>query len=271
VSGSDIPRGHFVHPVSRSAFQTAVTSLRARLSGAASTTSTMPATSYTIAYNDDPEEMARIAVASGFHNLKVKAGIPGDIERITVLRERLPRAVIRVDANQGWSVKEAPEKMRQLERLGVELVEEPIAGTAAEIERVAAASSLPVILDESVRELSHLRLFAHEAPSVAGIVVKIAKNGGPLESIELARAARDMGLRVMVSSMIETSLGSSAALGLAPLCEWCDLDAPLLLAEDPFTGFTYENEVPRLVGESVMPGPELARFIEGLAPLDVGV
>jgi L-alanine-DL-glutamate epimerase-like enolase superfamily enzyme len=182
----------------------------------------------------------------------------------------LPQAIIRVDANQGWSLDEAPGKMAELERLGIELVEEPIGGSPAELERLAAATSVPVLLDESARDLAHVRRFARESPSVAGIVVKTAKNGGPVASLELARAALDSGMRVMVSSMVETSLGVSAALGVAPLCAWCDLDAPLLLAEDPFTGLSYVDEVPRLDAESVMPGPDLARFIGGLVPLFTG-
>jgi L-alanine-DL-glutamate epimerase-like enolase superfamily enzyme len=211
--------------------------------------------------------MARVASSCGFRRLKVKAGISGDIERIRLLRERLPRAIIRVDANQGWSLDEAPGKLAELERLAVELVEEPVAGSTAELERLAAATSVPVLLDESARDLAQVRRFAREAPSVAGIVVKTAKNGGPAESLELARAARDCGMRVMVSSMVETSLGVSAALGVAPLCAWCDLDAPLLLLQDPFTGLSYRDEAPRLDAEGVMPGPDLAAFIAALAPL----
>jgi len=271
VSGHGSPRGDFAYPVSRSAFQAAALTLRARLGGVPiRSEARTPPSSYTIAYHEDPEEMVRGATASGFHRLKVKAGIPGDIERIGALRECLPTAIIRVDANQGWSAEEAPGKLRDLERLEIELVEEPIAGSPREVERIAAGTSLPVLLDESVKDMEHLRLFAREAPSVAGIVVKIAKNGGPAESAELARAARDGGMRVMVSSMIETSLGVSAALDLGPLCEWCDLDAPLLLAEDPFTGFSYVDEVPRVAGGAVMPTPDLARFIEALAPLEAG-
>jgi L-alanine-DL-glutamate epimerase-like enolase superfamily enzyme len=176
-----------------------------------------------------------------------------------------------VDANQGWSLDEAPGRIAELERLGVELVEEPVAGSPTDLERCAAATSVPVLIDESARDLAQVRRFAREAPSVAGIVVKTAKNGGPAESLALARVARDCGMRVMVSSMVETSLGVSAALGVAPLCAWCDLDAPLLLSQDPFTGLSYVDEVPRLDAGAVRPGADLAAFIAGLAPLSGGV
>ncbi len=256
VGGAGAPRGEFARAVSRSAFQSAVLSLRARLSGVSSSPAIGPPTSYTIAFNDDPEAMARIASSCGFRRLKVKAGIPGDIERIRLLRERLPQAIIRVDANQGWSLEEAPVKLAELERLGVELVEEPVAGSPAELGRLAAATSVPVLLDESVRDLAHFRRCAREAPSVAGIVVKTAKNGGPAASLELARAARDRGMRVMVSSMVETSLGVSSALTVAPFCDWCDLDAPLLLSEDPFTGLFLPRRGPPGGGRGRRAGKE---------------
>ena len=262
----------FAYPVSRSAVQSALLALKARRLGTTlprlllpeEAEGDCPPSSFTIAYDDSPEEMLRIASSCGFRRLKVKAGIDGDLERIRILREGLPEAIIRVDANQGWSREEAPRKLSQLERLGVELVEEPIAGTPADFEALAAGTSLPILLDESARSLDDLRRFAREAPSVAGIVVKTAKNGGPAGSLELLRAARESGMRVMVSSMVETGLGLASALALAPLCSWCDLDAPLLIAEEPFTGLSYEDEVPRLAPEGIRPGEALAAYIETL-------
>ncbi|HET7838983.1 MAG TPA: enolase C-terminal domain-like protein [Rectinemataceae bacterium] len=269
----------FAHPVSRSAIETAVLALRARLTGLKAAEllgfspaelgcgTRAPASSFTVAYDEDAEAMARIAAESGFRRLKIKAGIPGDVERIRLLRERLPEAIIRVDANQGWSLEEAPARIAELEALGVELIEEPIRGGPRELERLAAGTGVPILLDESARDLEQVRLYAKEAPSVAGIVIKTAKNGGPSASLELARAARDEGMEVMVSSMVETSLGLSSALPLAPLCRWCDLDAPLLLGSDPFTGLSYEAEAPVLAPEGVLPGPELAALIAGLPSL----
>jgi L-alanine-DL-glutamate epimerase-like enolase superfamily enzyme len=261
---------HFRYPVSRSAFQGALLSLRAKRLGedlpavlgiGVEKASPVPPTSFTVAYHDDPAEILRIAKASGFRRLKVKAGIPGDIDRITYLREHLPEAIIRVDANQGWSMEEAPGKLADLERLGIELVEEPIAGSPADFESLASGTSLPVILDESARDAEQVRRFAQQAPSVAGIVVKTAKNGGPLASLALARAAREAGMRVMVSCMVETSLGVSAALAIAPLCAWCDLDAPLLIANDPFTGLEYNDGIPRIAAGGLKASEEFAAYM----------
>jgi L-alanine-DL-glutamate epimerase-like enolase superfamily enzyme len=268
----------FRHPVGRSAFVSACLGLRAALGleGAG-----LPAlvglgsglglpTSYTVAYDDDPGAMVAVARACGFDRLKVKAGIPGDIERITSLRQALPKAILRVDANQGWSHEEAPGKLAALEALGVELVEEPIKGSPADFEALASATALPILLDESVRNAADVRRFAQEAPSVAGIVVKTAKNGGPLASLALAQAALEAGQRVMLSCMVETSLGVGAALPLASLATWLDLDAPLLLSEDPFVGLGYVEQCPGLKAGGIRPGKGLEDLIAGLAPRALG-
>jgi L-alanine-DL-glutamate epimerase-like enolase superfamily enzyme len=41
--------------------------------------------------------------------------------------------------------------------------------------------------------------------------------------------------------MIETSLGTTAMAHLAGLAEWIDLDAPLLISNDPFEGIRYDE------------------------------
>lgn len=268
----------FRHPVSRSAFVSACLGLREAaglpappgLAGLGPGPRRAVPTSYTIAYDDDPEAMVAVARTCGFDRLKIKAGIPGDIERITYLRQALPDAILRVDANQGWSLAEAPEKLAALEALGLELVEEPIKGSPADFEALAGATSLPILLDESVRTPEDVRRFAQEAPSVAGIVVKTAKNGGPLASLALAQAALGAGQRIMLSCMVETSLGVAAALPLASLAAWLDLDAPLLLAEDPFAGLAYVDQVPCLGEGGLRLGPELEGLLSGIVPRALG-
>ena len=266
-------RAPFAHPVARSAFETAALSLRAAAEGRSLASllgaggGASPPSSYTVAYDEDGEAMVRVAASSGFRRLKLKAGIPGDVERVALIRERLPEAIIRVDANQGWSLEEAPAKLAALERLGVEFVEEPTAAAPADYARLAASTSLPLLLDESLRSAEDIARFA--GAGLAGVVVKIAKNGGPAASASLARAAREAGMRAMVSCMVETSLGAGAALGLGPLCEWCDLDAPMLIANDPFVGFRYDEDRPAAPG-GVKPGPELERLVDSLAPAVLG-
>ena len=286
VDGDEIPPEAFRYAVSSCAFQTAVLSLRRRLrsnaehgiaeSALSPGADSVPPTSYTIPNDDDVGSMVELAATCGFRRLKVKMGFENDIEGLRRIRERLPDAILRVDANQGWAFDECIGKIAALEELGIELIEEPINGDEHQLEQIAAATSIPVILDESVRTVEQLHRYVQRAPSITGIVAKIAKNGGPLASYRLIREAHDLGLKVMVSSMIETSLGVAEAVRLASRCQWCDLDTPLLLAHDPFVGLSYVDERPCFVAppgsdaaDEVRPDGELQSFIDALAPIPV--
>ncbi|MCF7946275.1 MAG: hypothetical protein K9L24_05460 [Spirochaetia bacterium] len=221
-------------------------------------------TSFTIAYNDDIEQMLTAVEKSGFSTIKVKAGIPGDIKRIEEIRKHFPEIGIRVDANQGWSFHQAKKNITILEGLGVELIEEPMAGSPEQIYKLSESCSIPIILDESIQSLEDLKKFSRTA---SGIVVKIAKVGGPQAAESLIHKAEMEGLRVMLSSMVESSLGIACALPLSPFCDWLDLDAPLLLSQDMFYGFNYVDEVPVGTIADLVVGNTLAEAFDAVEPL----
>ncbi|OQY34799.1 MAG: hypothetical protein B6241_03720 [Spirochaetaceae bacterium 4572_59] len=251
------------YPVSLSALQSALASIGQQSS--ISRDQLLLQTSMTLAYDDNIDNMIEGAQDSGFHCFKVKAGIPGDVERIRGIKNELPDSIIRVDANQGWTFQEAQVKIAELEDIGVELIEEPIAGAAEELETLARNTRIPIILDESVQNDSQLNNFLIHAPHIAGIVVKIAKTGGPCETLALIHKARNAGLKVMLSCMVESSVGVSAALPLAPLCDWIDLDGPLLLADDPFSGIIYDNERPLLQEQGITPSIKVEKLLSSIA------
>ena len=233
------PGEDFTYRVSASAYTSALLGLESQ--GRAQEPMVHKGTSYTIAYHDDPDHMVRSIRECGFSTIKVKAGIPGDVERIRIIREAFPTIKIRVDANQGWSFEEACKAFVALERVGIELIEEPIQGTPLQLKELASRTTIPIVLDETIQQMDDL--YAYQE-SVAGIVVKLAKVGGVQAARALMEKARELGMQCMLSSMIESSLGIVSALGLVPLCTWLDLDAPLLLAQDPFSGLQYKNEMP---------------------------
>ncbi len=72
--------------------------------------------------------------------------------------------------------------------------------------------------------------------AVDGINIKLAKAGSLREAVRMAHTARAHGLTVMLGCMVESTLGIAAALQLAPLVDYLDLDGALLLADDPFVG-----------------------------------
>jgi L-alanine-DL-glutamate epimerase-like enolase superfamily enzyme len=144
-----------------------------------------------------------------------------------------------VDANAGWTRKGALRKLRLLEELGVELVEQPL--PAEDVEGLAAlraAARLPIVADESCVTARDLR---RVAGAVDGVNVKLAKAGSVGEALRLVEGARALGLSVMLGCMVESSLGIAAAVHLSPLVDWVDLDGHLLVSDDPFRGLTLRD------------------------------
>ena len=73
--------------------------------------------------------------------------------------------------------------------------------------------------------------------------IKLDKTGGLTEALVMAREARRLGLRIMVGSMVATSMSMAPALLVAQDADWVDLDGPLLLARDRAPGLTISNGV----------------------------
>ena len=205
-------------------------------------------TSFTIAIAE-PEEMARLAVeAARWPILKLKLGSDDDAARLGAVRAARPDARLRVDANAGWSAEEAVARLRQIERYDLEMVEQPTAKhDIAGMGYVQAHTELPIVADESVQSLADLEALA--AAGVRGINLKLMKVGGLAPGVAMLRRARELGLKVMLGCMIETSLGTTAMAHLAGLADWLDLDAPLLIADDPFDGLTYGDDAQVYVPE----------------------
>lgn len=206
----------------------------------------IPVTSYTIGIAD-PEKLAdRVRAAADYPVLKIKVGTARDEDNLAVIRATAPKAVIRVDANTAWSVDETIAKLPMLAKYGVEFVEQPIRpGDAAGLRRIREAgrrmgreagraeSLCPLVADEScVRP----RDVAALAGCVDGINIKLSKCGGIREALRMIALARTFEMKIMLGCMIESSLGIAAALQLAPLVDWLDLDGHLLLSEEPFEG-----------------------------------
>ena len=150
------------------------------------------------------------------------------------VRAATPGALV-ADANGGWTRDQALAILPELARLGVQMVEQPLApGDHEGLRRLHALSPgerPPIYLDESVQSMSDLDAAARCAD---GVVVKLAKAGGLRPALQQIERARRLGLGVMVGCMVESSLGILAAAHLAPLADWVDLDGPLLLSGQPF-------------------------------------
>lgn len=199
-----------------------------------------PRSSFTIGI-DEPEVMRRkVREAAGYPILKIKVGTPRDAEILRMIRDEAPEKALYVDANTGWTAKEAVRRLPMLEEYGVSLVEQPLpAGDLDGLRHVRAHSRLPIIADESCKTAEDV---AKLAGVVDGVNIKLAKCGSLREALRIVHAARAHGMQVMVGCMIESTLGIAAAVQLTPLVDYVDLDGAALLADDPFTGPGIESD-----------------------------
>jgi L-Ala-D/L-Glu epimerase / N-acetyl-D-glutamate racemase len=186
-----------------------------------------------------PEEMERkLETVIDFPMLKVKLGAPGDVDNLRRIRARY-RGRLQVDANAAWSASDAVRVLRQIEPLEIELVEQPVAREDLDgLRWVRERSPIPVFADESCH---HAGDIANLAGRVDGVNLKIMKSGGIRAMLRTIHAARAHGMKVMLGSMVESSLALSAAAQLAPLADYLDLDGHWLLSHDPFDGAPGEH------------------------------
>jgi L-alanine-DL-glutamate epimerase-like enolase superfamily enzyme len=193
-----------------------------------------PVSSFTIGIDELEEMRSRVREAAAYPILKIKVGTARDAEILKMIRDEAPDKTIRVDANTAWTAKEAIRVLPLMEEYGVELIEQPVHPEDHEgLQAVTAASRIPVVADESCRT-------AADIPRLSGVVdvinIKLAKCGSLREALRMVHCARAHGMQVMIGCMIESTLGIAAAIQLAPLTDYVDLDGAALLADDPFTG-----------------------------------
>ena len=195
-----------------------------------------PPTDYTIGL-DSVEKMVEKMNNHPSPIYKIKLGQPDDIEIVISLRKHT-EAPFRVDANAGWTLEEALQKIGALKELGVELIEQPLAKDALDDMKILyEQSSLPLIADESC-------VFEKDVDKCAGhfhgINIKLTKCSGVTPALRMIKRARELNLKVMVGSMNECTVGSAAIAHLLPQIDYVDMDGPLLLSEDIATGLQYD-------------------------------
>jgi O-succinylbenzoate synthase len=163
-----------------------------------------------------PERAAEIVRASGCRTAKVKVAEPGqtladDLARVEAVRDALgPDGRVRIDANGGWSVDEALAALKELSRFDLEYVEQPC-WTVEDLALVRRRTDVLVAADESIRRAEDpLRVRELEAADIA--VLKVQPIGGVRACLEIAE---QIGLPVVVSSALETSVGIAAGVALA--------------------------------------------------------
>jgi len=196
---------------------------------------------FTIAV-DTPAKMAEMAKKFTTYSIfKIKlAGDGQDISRLGAIRAARPDANLRVDLNGGWNAEDAVMLVRELERFGLETIEQPVAKDDIEgMGIVQSFTSIPVVADESVQTIADVKALAKAG--VKGINLKLMKAGGLTPTLAMLKLSRELGLKVMLGCMIETSIGATAMAHLAGMADWLDLDAPVLISNDPFEGMVFDE------------------------------
>jgi o-succinylbenzoate synthase len=168
---------------------------------------------------EDAARHARQATSRGFRALKLKVGlgdIDEDVRRATAVRAAVgPEVELRLDANGAWDEAEALEALERLAPLDPAFVEQPVpADDLGALARLREATPVPVAADESVRDEARARAIL-ERKAADLLIVKPAALGGLQPAQRIAESALAAGVGVVVTGMLDSALGTAAALHLA--------------------------------------------------------
>lgn len=210
---------------------------------------------FTIAL-DTPEAMSIMAKqVKNYPIVKVKLGGDSqDMDRLAAIRKMRPEVILWVDANGGWALDEALQYLPELETLAIGMLEQPL--DKADISGMGILQSktkIPIVADESIQSFDDLKKIA--LAKVQGVNIKLMKVGGLSPAIKMIRQAQALELKVMLGCMIETAIGTTAMAHLMGLADWVDLDASVLITNDPFEGMSLDKncmvQMPEKVGIGV--------------------
>jgi len=192
----------------------------------------MPVTSITIGIDTPEVVLKKVNEAKGYQVIKVKLGRDTDKELIETIRSATD-VPLYVDANQGWTdLQQSLDMTHWLHEQGVQLIEQPFSKTNVDANAwLTERSPIPIIGDEAVQRLADVD---KAAGVYHGINVKLMKSAGMHEANLMIERARELGMKILIGCMSETSCATLAAAALAPKCDWADLDGPLLTTNNPY-------------------------------------
>jgi len=196
-----------------------------------------PFTSYTLGIGT-PEEIRHKINQFPWPVYKIKLGSDNDQEIIQKIR-KYTKSILRIDANGAWTLEKALGLIEKLSDIQVEFLEQPLHSDHwEEMKELQKVSSIPLIADESCVWESDVGQ-CHQY--FDGINIKLSKCGGLTPALRMIQQAKNLGMKVMIGCMTESTVGISAAAQLLPLVDYADLDGPLLLRENVATGIKYKN------------------------------
>jgi L-Ala-D/L-Glu epimerase len=199
-------------------------------------------TVFTIGLEATPEAMAaKAAAAADAPVLKIKLNADRPYERLAAIRAARPDAALVVDANQGWDFALLQEVIPKCVGLDLGMIEQPLPRGADEMLE-GFDSPITLAADESCLHTGELETAARR---YGMINIKLDKTGGLTEALKLAREAKALGCQLMVGNMVGTSLAMAPSFVVAQLCDFVDIDGPLLLKYDHPHGLRYRDGIVR--------------------------
>lgn len=201
-------------------------------------TAQYPTTNYTIGIANIDKMVAKMQ-ETPWPIYKIKLGTTNDVGIVKELRKHTD-ATFRIDANCAWSTKETIINAPLLKELGVEFIEQPLkANDWQGMEQVMHQSVLPIIADEScIVEDDVEKCGLH----FNGINIKLTKCGGLTPALRMIKKGKELGLKVMVGCMTESTVGISAIAQLLPQLDYVDMDGAMLLKEDIANGVQISSD-----------------------------
>ena len=198
-----------------------------------------PLSNYTLGI-DTIERMVEKMKETPWPVYKIKLGTDRDLDIVRALRSQSD-SVFRIDANCAWDAQTALNNAKELAKLGVEFIEQPL--PAGDVEGnlfLYRNSPIPIVADESCQvEEDVLRCHGQ----FHGVNIKLVKCGGLTPARRMLRRAESLGMKKMVGCMTESSVGISAIAHLLPMLDYVDMDGASLLAHDIADGVRLEKGV----------------------------
>ncbi len=222
----------------------------------------LPSTSYTISIGDMSELDEKIELSNPYSILKVKLGTPNNDKEIINQIRQYTNKLIRVDANEGWTLDNAKEMSYWLADRNVEFIEQPFkAKMLNETRMLKEFSPLPLYADEN-------SIVSSDIPKIVdcfdGINIKLMKCGGIDEALNMIKVAKKLNMKIMLGCMVESSVGITAAAHIASMVDVVDLDGNLLISNDPYVGVSIKDGNLILSANEIGMGLSLANKKEGL-------
>jgi L-alanine-DL-glutamate epimerase-like enolase superfamily enzyme len=200
---------------------------------------------------DAPLYEAKNLVDQGYSILKLKTGSDpeNEIKMIREIRQLVgPDIRLKLDANQGWILREALNVIRAVEHCDIEVVEQPLPAWdlkgSAELRQ---SIDPPVMLDEGIHSPSDVIQIV-EAGAADMINIKLIKTGGLYPALAVNAVAEAASMICQIGSL-DTTIGSAAAAHLAMAknnIRYAEIAGPTRLKKDVAQGLTISGGMVRI-------------------------